>query len=129
MRYSEEQSDLLRRRGVLVSASSLLERWDAFVDECEEGYRWDYSEYLSEVEVRAVLEGLEVDQGLNRYAEHQEFLGNLGKIDRRFSALLHPLYQTGDVGDPWWRRGVLRRAGAEYAGYFRKAFSFDVEIV
>ena len=56
----------------MVSASSLLERWDAFVDECEEGYRWDYSEYLSEVEVRAVLEGLEVDQGLNRYAEHQE---------------------------------------------------------
>jgi len=129
MRYSEEQSDLLRRRGVLVSASSLLERWDAFVDECEEGYRWDYSEYLSEVEVRAVLEGLEVDQGLNRYAEHQEFLGNLGKIDRRFSALLHPLCQTGNVGDPWWRRGVLRRAGAEYASYFRKAFSFDVEIV
>lgn len=127
MTYAERQSRRLAELGTSDTGSSLLDMWSAFIGECREGYRWDYSEYLNELAVRDSLGVLERDPALEAYPEHATFLENLQRLDARFREVLNPNREVGSSSEPWWRRGVLKRSSQEYAEYVRSVYAIDVE--
>lgn len=128
MNYSETQNAVLQKLNVQQSPSSLLDRWESFVLECETGYSWDYSEYLNELRVRDVLEELLAAPELSGFEEHDILRSNVEKLDKRLQRLFLPK-EVGDPAEPWWRRRVLSQAGDAYAEYCRKVFGLDVEVI
>ena len=110
------------------SPAALIEMWKQFVEEVEEGYRWDVSEYLNEIRVRDALDSILADQRLAHFSQVREIERQVALVDDRFRGLL-----SGEHALPaeakWWRRGVLKRAGENYAGYMKRAHGFEVEIV
>ena len=110
------------------SPAQLLAQWEQLVDWCEEGYHWDVSEYLNELSVREKLELLLTAERLQTFQELQELKARVGAIDGRFKSLLKPDVQLPNR-EHWWEQGVLKRAGEQYAEYFRQAYGIHVEVV
>lgn len=107
------------------SGSSLLEDWSSFVEECEEGYSWDYAEFLHELQVRCWLDTLAKSPGLATYNEHTSFCTELETIDLRFRALLQRDVRI-ESSSSWWRSGVLIFAGAPYVAYMAQVHGIRV---
>ena len=126
MQYVERQSEVRGRLGIPDTPSSLLDRWRSFVEDCEDGYGWDYSEYSSELRVRDQLGALLDAPELSAFPEHAELARRVGAVDERLRALFLT-ERTTDVQQPWWRAGILKKAAPAYAEYCRKVFSAPVE--
>jgi hypothetical protein len=126
MYYVERQSEVRERLGIPETPSSLVDRWSSFVEECEDGYGWDYSEYLNELRVRDQLGALLDAPELAAFPEHAELAQRVGAVDERLRALFFAERRT-DVQQPWWHAGILQKAGRGYAEYCRKVFSAPVE--
>lgn len=108
---------------------ALLRSWDSWVADCEEGYRFTDVEFDDELRLRDVLESVLADRTLEPFGEHEAFRQRLTQVDVRLRAAFHPTWQRPHVAagqDAWWHRGVLRRAGHDYAEYMRSR-GFDVE--
>ena len=111
------------------SPSGLLQQWGQFVEECEAGYGWSIYEFDDELSARDLLAKMLEDTELARHPEAQELSGRVAEVDRRFKELLRSDVEVGDPQDPWWRRGVLRSAGSEYAADAHKLYGVQVERV
>ena len=48
--------------------------------------------------------------------------------DERFQALLRSDVSIGSDDAPWWRRGVLRYAGEQYAEDVRRSYGIEIEV-
>ena len=119
MRYRQLQQVVLSSFGEERSAASLLTAWSSFVDECEQGYSWDVSEYRNELGVRAQIELIVVAKSLNGFGEHQQFLDNVESVDSRFRANAHPTW-TFSFGQAWWEKAVPENGVGESAeGYLQ----------
>src|SRR5271165_2920457 len=70
--------------------AELVTMWDAFVTSGEEGYQWDFSEYMDEMSVRDQLEVLLTSDKLQGFSEQQELRQVVEKIDARLAALFQP---------------------------------------
>jgi len=117
-----------KQLNIRETPSELLELWEGHVCACEGGYQWDYSEYLNELRVRDVLEAIMRAPELAKFPEHAEFEGRVNEIDRRFRSVLMENARATTDG-PWWRMGVLRKAGSPYVEYCAKALGINVESV
>ena len=98
------------------------------MDWCKDGYRWDVSEYSNELAVREKLELLLTAERLQTFQELQELKARVCEIDNRFKSLLKPEVQLPNR-EHWWEQGVLKRAGEQYAEYFREAHGIQIEVV
>lgn len=116
---------LLTSRDIAESPASLLARWSDFVEQCEEGYQWDVSEYENELRTRRILEWLLQELASCGYPDRSVLEGNLTAIDRRFQEVLQQGVEVPGSG-AWFERGVLRFAGEPYASYMLQAHGFDV---
>ncbi|MFC3195962.1 hypothetical protein ACFODZ_17055 [Marinicella sediminis] len=95
--------------------------WKQFIEECEDGYGWDYGEYINELSIR---------NGIEYYMQKkndEEFEAKIRKLDEEFKSLLIPGASLKKYNS-WWENGVLKYAGEGYA-QFMKHNGFDVEIV
>ena len=110
------------------SPAQLLAQWGQFVEWCQEGYNWDVSEYMNELSVRERLERLLTAENLQPFPELRELKTRVSEIDARFKEILNPDVQLPNR-EYWWERGVLKRAGEQYAKYFRDAHDIQVEVV
>lgn len=110
------------------SPAQLLAQWEQFVGWCRDGYRWDVSEYSNELRVRERLELLLTAERLQTFQELQELKAGVSEIDTHFKSLLKPDVQLPNRAH-WWEQGVLKRAGEEYAEYFREAHGIQVGVV
>jgi hypothetical protein len=110
------------------SPAQLLAQWEQLVDWCKEGYHWDVSEYSNELSVRRRLELLLCAKRLQTFQELRELKVRVSEIDNRFRSLLKPGVQLPNR-EHWWEQGVLKRAGEQYAEYFRKAHGIQVEVI
>jgi hypothetical protein len=129
--YEQALDDARRRYATARSADALLSAWDAWVADCESGYRWTAFEYNAELSLRDQLESFVRDSSLNCFPEHIRLRETVTAIDERFRGVLHPEWILNPVPrewDVWWRTRVLRRAGPEYAHHMRE-HGFPVEIV
>ncbi len=128
MTYTQAQAIVREHHGIKDTASTLLDKWENLVLECESGYSWDYSEFLNELRVRDEIETILSVPELHRYKEHGVLRERVASIDQRLRVLFHSEKESSTEG-PWWRRGILKRAGADYAEYCWSAFSVPVEVV
>ena len=108
------------------SPAELVSKWESFVEECEAGYSWDVSEYDNEIRARRQLDRLLEMESLKVFPALAELSEAVRTIDERFRALLQE-----NVERPkkrfWYDRGVLRKAGFQYAQFFHSAFGIEVE--
>lgn len=105
---------------------SLIEKWRFFIEECEEGYQWDFSEYLNEVRTRYLIQQLLNNEEIANAGEFQELFVDLGNLDQKFRELLQPEALL-EKGDGWWDKGVLKKAGENYLQYMYDANGISVD--
>lgn len=94
---------------------SVVEEWESFVSEVEDEYNWIEAEYTNELRIRDLLELAFSDR---RIAEFEPQISAMRErvsvADARLRKVFLPNVRIGAETDPWWRRGVLSHAGAEY---------------
>lgn len=120
--------DILTSEGVADSPARLLEKWQFFVEECQRGYPWDFSEYVHELRPRRVLELLLVGLPADMFPEAEVLQENIEPTDTRFRALLQPGVELPDH-QHGFDRGVLKYAGEPYVSYMRDAYGISVQLV
>lgn len=104
----------------------LLDRWMGLVAAAEDGYRWTIDEYLNEVTARDVLEAAPTDSVIESEPEVQEMRRRVEDADNRLRAVLRTDVEIGDHGQPWWRRGVLSRAGDDYVEDLERIYGIRI---
>lgn len=108
------------------SLVSLIHKWRFFIEDCKEGCRWDYSEYLNDIRVRSLLQYLLEEPRIASADEFKGLFDELACLDAMFKSLLQfDLFLS--TGEGWWDRGVLIRAGDEYCFYMKAAHGIMVE--
>jgi hypothetical protein len=127
--FQEDVRSVLKAAGIghVRPPFVLIDEWREFVNSCEKGYPCDIAEYYDELNVRTALEFILTSKRLSPYNE-------IGILEREVATIdgsLKALFQEGVEikGSHWWERGVLRRAGSDYAKYFKKVHHINVEIV
>ncbi|WP_122575496.1 hypothetical protein [Pseudomonas viridiflava] len=110
------------------SVSSLVERWQEFVDECRSGYAWDYSEYKNEIMVRGLLQCLLDHPEICKAGEVKWIFEEVLRLDDEFKSLLQPGVSLSR-GEGWWDTGVLIYGGEEYCQYMKNAHGISARQV
>jgi len=103
---------------------SLLAKWKSFVEECADGYGWEYSEYRNEIRSRFLIQQLLDDERIASNEELQDLFIEIKDTDELFRSLL----QDGCVieGESWWDQGVLKKAGEEYRSYMKDGYGITL---
>ncbi len=125
--YFDTRRKFIKNLNISRDLPELITCWLGFVEDCEEGYSWDVSEYNNEIHVRNELEEILTNPELMTFQEHSSFISTVQDIDRRFKRLLHNHYHLSNNKE-WWNRGVLSAAGEEYVEYFKNAYGFDINL-
>lgn len=112
-----------------LSPAGAVEDWSGFVGQCEEGYGWCRAEYDNDVMARDRIEAALTDPELAAMKELTWVVADVAAIDERFKALLRPLPGPHGTTDPWWRTGVPKYAGREFADDIKVQTGIDLEIV
>lgn len=102
-----------------LGSCTLLKMWKGFIEECEEGYQWEYGEYMNDIEVR---------NGIHAWMKTQkdeDFEKEVMNLDNRFVSLLIPDVFLKKYNS-WWENGVLKFAGDYYVN-FMKSLNITVE--
>jgi hypothetical protein len=107
---------------------SLVKKWQFFIEECQEGYGWDYSEYSNELRVRGLIGKLLDDPRIFNADELGYIFSEVFHLDEKFKCLLQSGISVLEWGH-WWEQGVLIRAGDEYCHYMKSACGIHVESV
>ncbi|WP_434572513.1 hypothetical protein J3P88_26275 [Pseudomonas sp. Z3-6] len=107
---------------------SLIQKWRFFIEECQEGYDWDYSEYRNELRVRGLIEELLNDPRISNADALGHLFSEVSRLDEKFKFLLQSGVSVLEGGH-WWEQGVLIRAGGEYCHYMKSAYGIYVESV
>ena len=126
--YSDALNEAIRLRGLDRGVPQLLDCWQSLIEDCEDGYQWDVSEYNSELRMRKDIETLLTDKALSGYDEHRHLQRQVDALDSRFRRLLHHEYKLAGK-KMWWEHGVLAKAGPLYVDYFRAAYGFELSTV
>ena len=127
--FLEAFDDFVRRSGWKLRASpwGYVESWENFVAECQEGYDWEYDEYLNDAFSRTLLERLFQDQEMARFepilsAMKQRVL----EADTALRSSFLPNVNIGGEASPWWARGVLARGGQNYTEDIKSGFGIEI---
>jgi hypothetical protein len=88
-----------------LSAAQLLDAWQALIEEVEEGYEWDISEFRNELRARGALEQLRAAAMEERFDGHEELVRRIETLDERFKAatVVSTPFATRAH---WWSRRV-----------------------
>lgn len=109
------------------SPSLILQAWESFVDECEQGYMWSIYEYLNDIRSREKIEIILSSPKLNDYKEKQDFALQVDLVDKKFKSLLLPNVLMSKKY--WWEQGVLRYACQGYAKDLYDKYGIKIDIV
>lgn len=105
----------------------LVDYWDSFVKECEEGYDWILSEYSSDAWMRRCIDVILSSPDMKRHPDYPNFARRVEKIDNRLREILSDEVLNPDEAE-WWLRHPLRSAGSEYADDVRRIYGIDIEV-
>lgn len=104
------------------SPAELLNNWRSFVEACDQGYWYGYDGYQNDLSVRDLVETILRSEQLRPSHEMRAFEAEVSAIDAEFRVLLDPEARVGSDADPWWRRGLLARAGTESVTDVERSF-------
>jgi YD repeat-containing protein len=111
------------------SPNEIVEAWEAFVVECEDGYGWGTYEYKNELDVRDAIESALRAPMLGEYPELDVFQARVAEIDTRFMALLAAGPEVSGPDHPWWSRRLPCTGGQEFASDVRRLFGMELTVV
>jgi hypothetical protein len=109
------------------SPYALLEQWQEFVGECEDGYNDCIYEYYNDISSRKLIDLIlksftgDLDESLNSY------IAQVKATDEKFRSLLKSDTQLKDKSN-WFEGGVLKFAGKEYGSDLNRIYGIEVEI-
>jgi hypothetical protein len=106
-----------------------VDAWRSFVAQCSAGYDMSVYEYENDLTLRAEIQVLLDDPELQKLEGYGEFYDQISSVDRDFKALLQEGVEIGSASEPWWTRGVLRRAGAELAQDLMNIHGVGIRVV
>ncbi|MFH8475798.1 hypothetical protein [Streptomyces sp. NPDC018000] len=92
------------------------EGWLSFVEECEEGYEMDYSEYLHDISIRDLLELALNDENAQRTKGFAEFSASIQRSDHAFRELIESGPMIRPEEPRWWRRSLPPHGEEEFVG-------------
>ncbi len=130
MSYSEFVTELKRillKKNISEYPSTLLDLWDEFVSDCEEGYDWGIEEYRNEIRVRNQIEEIVNEKSLRSFPEFAELHSNVKKIDERLKCLFKKDVSL-NRGDFWWEKGVLDSSGEVLAKDMLSMYGIKLEV-
>jgi hypothetical protein len=108
------------------SAWSVVGRWESLVKKASAGYHWGYYEFTNELGVRDLLERAFNEDTLKDSDQVAAMRERVGQADAGLRELFLPNIEIGRSEQPWWRRGVLARAGDEYAEDISRLYGIDI---
>ncbi|MEV5826808.1 hypothetical protein AB0L25_14625 [Spirillospora sp. NPDC052242] len=111
------------------SPATLLDAWSQFVELCVSGYPYGFDEFINDLAVRDFIESISADARVLENSARAEFYATVQKVDETFRSLLQQGVDIGSADRPWWRRGVLKRAGDEYVQDMEDQFGVQVESI
>jgi Xaa-Pro aminopeptidase len=109
------------------SLIQMEEAWAQFLDECEEGYNWNIYEFDNDISVRDRIELVLSREDLFGIAAVEHLRAAVANVDERFRALLRNDMSINNDAAHWWRRGVLKYAGQQYAEDVRRRYGIEIE--
>ena len=112
----------------VFSLIQMEEVWLQFVEECEEGYGCSIYEFDNDISVRDRIDLILSHEDLCRVAAVEHLRAETAKVDERFRTLLRTDVTIKSDDAPWWRRGVLKYAGEEYAQDIRSEYGIEIEV-
>lgn len=129
--YLERFAEFLGRNGRRPTGSpwSLVEAWEDLARSARDGYRSGYYEFTNDVGVRSLLDKLFSDPVLGGHEVTTLVRKRVEAADDTMRQAFLPGAQIHAPTRPWWDRGVLLRAGEEYAEDVARLYGIDVETV
>lgn len=129
--YLARFAEFLGRNGRSAGGSpwDLVEEWEDLAGSAVDGYDSGYYEFSNEVGVRDLLEQLFADPLLGGHEITRLVRERVEAADARMRQAFRPDAQIKSPTGSWWDRGVLSRAGAEYAEDIARLYGIDVETV
>jgi hypothetical protein len=120
--------DFLRRVGWPTGRSpwDFVEEWESLIDQVAAGYGWGMYEFTNELSVRDLLAKAFDDQQLRNFGQINSMRQRVEAADARLKESFLPEIEIGSADQPWWRRGVLARAGDEYADDVKRTYGIDI---
>ena len=127
MVFADEFERVTASRGRMSNGSpnAVLEAWEDFVRECEEGYSWTIYEYDNEIAVRATIEATLQDPAVRSSSGFEAFKERLAPIDERFQILIGQGPKISDHGE-WWERRLPPRGGTQFLEDVRSSYHVDI---
>lgn len=123
--YEKKCKEILSPHGFKSETfSSLIDKWKYIIEECEDGYDWEFSEYSNEIKCRFLIQLLMCSLELKEFSFHSELVEKTIQLDCRFKKLFQD--NVSIDGDYWWQKGVLIQAGDEYCDYMKDAYNIEV---
>lgn len=110
------------------NANQLLKAWEAFVEECYEGYRWILAEYDNDVFPRTIIESVIESPDVPRDADYEKFRTAVDVID----AKLRAIQLEGSVRpnrQKWWDQLILRYGGPDYASDIETFYHITIHTI
>ncbi|MEM8940117.1 MAG: hypothetical protein AAGC64_12295 [Bacteroidota bacterium] len=128
--FSEKVNNILMKSGWqrLMTPKELLNAWAQFVDECCTGYEMSIYEYDNDLSVRNAIEKILSEDNLSNYPGFQRFKESVLSIDNTFKKLLLSGFER-DNQSSWWQKGVLKKAGEEYAKDIKDKYQIEIKII
>jgi hypothetical protein len=85
-------------------------------------------EYENDLSIRSGIQLLLDDERVRKTIGFLDLSARVREIDTEFIGLLQDGVEIGNSSDPWWKRGVLKRAGSELANDFMEIFGVHVQV-
>jgi hypothetical protein len=109
-----------------MSPAGLLDQWDGFVRECEDGYSMGWDEYRNDIQCRRFIEVILTSPLLQELPELPQFEKGVRPIDERFRALLIPGIALLVNSRFWWELGLPNNVGEELRADLRGLFDINL---
>jgi hypothetical protein len=111
------------------TGDSFVQAWRSFIGVCARGYDMNIYEYENDLSIRSGIQLMLDDERVRNTIGFVDLSTRIAEIDAEFRELLQDGVEVGNSGDPWWKRGVLKEAGAELAADFMEMFGIYIQVV
>ena len=125
--YNHMLEQVLDKNKIISEPSDLVEQWNEFVQQCVEGYQYSLFEFDYEVSVRDEIQQIIDDGRLQEYEEFKDFVNKVDEIDNNFKSVVNDFKIPERDKLPWWKKGILKKAGDQYVQNVKDELGLEVQ--
>lgn len=95
----------------------LIESWEFFIENVEDGYGDIGPEYDYDRWVRNNIEPFLYEVSLDNFPDHNEFKKVIQELDTRFLTATQPNPSLSELNSGWWNKRLPLKAGKEFIDF------------